>query len=79
MNVEDISNTKLMYYLKLAVNEQSPQIYKPRSGLVNGNFDKFNRVQLDFMVEYTYNQLALFGYYDTYLAHKANPVEEISR
>ena len=30
------------------------------------------------MVEYTYQQLALFGYYDTYIANKANPVDDIT-
>lgn len=44
MNVEDITGTKVNHYLNLAVQEQSPQIYKPRVGKVNSNFDKFNRV-----------------------------------
>ena len=44
MNVEDISGTKVHQYLKIAVSEQSPQIYKPREGKVNYNFDKFNRI-----------------------------------
>lgn len=52
--MEDITGTKVHHYLKLAVAEQSPQIYKPRVGKCNGNFDKYNRVQLDFIVEYTY-------------------------
>ena len=30
LNTKDISGTKVHHYLKLAVSEQSPQIYKPR-------------------------------------------------
>lgn len=64
-------------YLKMAVAETSPQIYKPRQGKVNGNFDKFNRIQLDFIIEYSYKFLRMFNYYDTCLQHGATPVEDI--
>jgi hypothetical protein len=30
LNIKDISGTKVHHFLKLAVSEQSPQIYKPR-------------------------------------------------
>lgn len=49
MNMEDISGTKIEHYLKIAVNEASPQIYKPRVGKVMGNKDKFNKLQLEFV------------------------------
>ena len=76
LNVEDISGTKVHHYLKLAVSEQSPQIYRPREGKVNFNFNKFNRIQLEFIVEYTYKFLRLFNYYDIFLAHGAKAVED---
>lgn len=52
MNVEDITGTKVEHFLRIAVTEASPQIYKPREGKVYGNLDKFNRPQLDFMSQY---------------------------
>jgi hypothetical protein len=77
LNVEDLAGTKVHQYLKIAVGEQSPQIYKPRVGKVNGNFDKFNRVQLDFINEYTYKYLRLFNYYSEYEKAGVSPVEDI--
>jgi hypothetical protein len=44
LNQDDLSGTKVEQYLQMAVKETSPQIYKPRSGKVNGNMDKFNKV-----------------------------------
>ena len=44
LNVKDLTGTKIEHYLKIAVNEASPQIYKPREGKINGNLNKFNRV-----------------------------------
>jgi len=41
MNVEDIAGTKVEQFLKLAVSEASPQIYKPREGKIYANLDKF--------------------------------------
>ena len=66
MNVPSIDGTLVEKYLKMAVSEASPQIYKPRSGKVNCNFDKFNRAQLDSFVEYSYQYLRMFGYYDLF-------------
>ena len=39
---QDIAGTRLEQYVKMAVKEDAPQVYKPRKGLVNGNLDKFN-------------------------------------
>lgn len=77
MNIPTIEGTLVHKYLKIAVSEASPQIYKPRSGKVNCNYDKFNRIQLDFIIEYSYKFLRMFGYYDTCLENGATPVEDI--
>ena len=44
LNVDDLKGTVVEQYLKLAISETSPEIYKPRQGKANFNFDKFNRV-----------------------------------
>ena len=44
MNVDDLKGTVIDQYLKIAISETSPQIYKPRLGKANANFDKFNRI-----------------------------------
>lgn len=49
LNVETIEGTQVEQYLKIAVSQTSPQIYKPREGKVNGNFNKFNKVYLDYI------------------------------
>ena len=67
LNVEDIKGTVVNHYLNLAIAETSPQIYKPREGKANANFDKFNRVQLDFITEYAYKFLKMFNYYDLFV------------
>ena len=44
LNVKDITGTKVEKYLKLAVAEKSPEIYKPRQGATRSkksNVDKF--------------------------------------
>ena len=42
LNVETISGTKVEHFLKIAVTEASPQIYKPRVGKVLDNLEKFD-------------------------------------
>ena len=76
MNVETIEGTLIHKYLKLAVGEASPQIYKPRQGKAAGNYDKFDQVHKDFVAEYCYKHLRMFGFYETYLQHGANPVDD---
>ena len=76
LNVETIEGTLVQKYLKLAVGEQSPQIYKPRAGKANGNFDKFDKIHLDFLIEYAYKYLRMLGFYDKYLEHGADPIDE---
>jgi hypothetical protein len=44
MNVDDLKGTTIEANLELAISETSPQIYKPRLGKANANFDKFNRI-----------------------------------
>lgn len=40
-NVESIEDTRIRNYIDLAAKEPSPQVYKPRKGKVNGNYEKF--------------------------------------
>jgi hypothetical protein len=42
LNVDTISGTKIEHFLKIAVQEASPQIYKPREGKVLANLEKFD-------------------------------------
>ena len=42
LNVDTISGTKVEHFLKIAVQEASPQIYKPREGKVLANLEKFD-------------------------------------
>ncbi len=55
------------HYVKLATEESSPEIYKPREGKVNGNLAKFNKVQLDYLYSYAANMLKILGYDQIYL------------
>mmetsp|Transcript_38815 Transcript_38815/g.59013 ORF Transcript_38815/g.59013 Transcript_38815/m.59013 type:complete len:112 (-) Transcript_38815:262-597(-) len=66
-NTENIDGTKLERYVKMATEEDSPEIYKPREGKVNGNLEKFNRIQLDYLYSYAANLLKSFGYDEIYL------------
>ena len=38
----DITGTRVHAYLRKAMKEAAPQIYKPRSGKINKNLDKFD-------------------------------------
>jgi hypothetical protein len=67
LNVEDIGGTKIEEYLNIAVSEASPQIYKPREGLVNGNMNKFSYEQLQFVFEYAFDMIKKFNYYDLFI------------
>ena len=49
LNIDDITGTKVEHFLKIAVSQSSPQIYKPREGKVNGNLNKFSKDQLTFI------------------------------
>jgi hypothetical protein len=42
LNTSDIKGSNIESYIDLAVQEASPQIYKPREGKVNGNLQKFS-------------------------------------
>ena len=46
LNHKEIKQSKIEHYIDIAVNEASPQIYKPREGKVNGNLMKYNDEQL---------------------------------
>ena len=52
LNVETLEGTKVEKFIKIACQQPSPQVYKPRKGLVNGNKDKFKPIALDFMFNY---------------------------
>ena len=53
LNVDTIQGTKVEHFLKIAVQEASPQIYKPREGKVLANLEKFDEQKIDFMYQYT--------------------------
>ena len=57
LKVDDISGTKVHAYLRKAVREAAPQIYKPRSGKINQNTDKFDAETLTNM--YTKHKVVL--------------------
>lgn len=78
MNVDDLKGTTIEANLELAISETSPQIYKPRLGKANANFDKFNRIQLDFITEYSYKFLKMFDYYDLFIEKGAAKIEDLS-
>lgn len=78
MNVDDIKGTIIEKNLDLACNDISPQIYKPRLGKANANFDKFNRIQIDFITEYSFKFLKMFDYYDVFIENGATKIEDLS-
>lgn len=61
-NVDSLDNTLLKGYIQLACEEQAPQIYKPRKGVVNGNKDKFEPRELFFMESIAGSLLKCLGY-----------------
>ena len=63
LNVDSIEGTLVHRYLKIAVSEASPKIYVPRQGKVAGNFNRIDQLHLDFLVEFEYKYLRMFGYY----------------
>ena len=76
LNVPDITGTKVEHFLNIAVEEESPQIYQPRQGKINANFDKFNQEQLDFITDYAHKFIKMFDYYDLYLKMGAVPIKD---
>ena len=78
LNIDDLTGTVIEQHLNLAISETSPQIYKPRLGKANANYDKFNRVQLDFITEYSYKYLKMFDYYDNFVEKGATKIEDLS-
>ena len=82
LNVESISGTKVEQYLKLAVSEASPQIYKPREGKINGNLDKFDQNSLRFVKNYAEDFITKFNYTDVFESSTGQPsnfIEEFNR
>lgn len=67
LNVDTISGTKVEHFLKIAVKEASPQIYKPRVGKVLDNKDKFNDEQLEFINQYANELLYKLNYTESFL------------
>lgn len=62
LNVDDLKGTRVEKYIQLAAQENSPQIYKPRRGKVNGNVDKFSPSQLEYMYQGATDIINNFGY-----------------
>ena len=78
LNVDDLKGTAVEHYLNLAISETSPQIYKPRLGKAHANFDKFGKMQLDFITEQSYKFLKMFNYYDLFLEKGSSKIEDLS-
>lgn len=62
LNVQTLDGTRMEQYIKLAVKEKAPEVYKPRKGKVNGNLEKYKPIQLDFMKAYATSLLTHFNY-----------------
>ena len=60
--VSDIEGTLLERYIEIATSEKAPEIYKPRVGKVNANFDKYNQEQMDYIYDYCRELLINFNY-----------------
>ena len=68
LNVETLEGTKVEKYIKIACTKPSPQVYKPRKGVVHGNKEKFRPMALDFMFNYANELLCKFDYAHLLLA-----------
>lgn len=67
LNEPNIEGTVIERYVDLTVKEKAPEIYKPRQGQVNSNLSKFNKDQLQYMLNYAREQLVKFGFAETFL------------
>ena len=65
--------------MKIACQQPSPQVYKPRKGIVNGNKDKFRPMALDFMFNYARDLLNQFDYAHLFLADGTAAAENFDR
>jgi len=70
LNVDTIENTRVAKYIKLAILEKAPEIYKPRKGKVNSNRAKFNPSQLEFMCDYAQELLTRLDYAPLFLSEE---------
>ena len=66
LNTQDIKSAKIEHYIDLAVGEASPQIYKPREGKVNGNLQKYNEPQIQFVLSQAKELIKKFNYQDVF-------------
>ena len=62
LNVQTLDGTRMQQYIKMAVKEKAPEVYKPRKGKVNGNREKYSPIQIDFMRAYATDLLRNFDY-----------------
>jgi len=79
LNAEDLAGTKVEQYLEIAVKESSPEIYKPRQGKANGNMDKYNKVALEFIAQYSWDLLYKLNYNQIFEEAGAMELDEESK
>ena len=76
LNVETLEGTKIEQYIKIACQQPSPTVYKPRKGKVHGNKEKFTPQSLDFMLNYCPELLQQFDYAHLLLAEGSAAAEK---
>jgi hypothetical protein len=65
LNSDEILGSNIEKYIDIAVKENAPEIYEPREGKVNSNFNKFTSEHLTFMLSYAKELLTNLGYADS--------------
>ena len=62
LNEQNLDGTQIERYIDLTVQEKAPEVYKPRSGQINKNIDKYQKEDLEFIYNFAKDQLVKFGY-----------------
>ena len=75
LNIKSIDGTKIERYIQIACEQPSPQVYKPRKGIINGNRDKFRPKTLEFMANHAKDLLIKFGYANLFIPDETADAE----
>lgn len=67
MTIDDLEGTQMGEFIRIASNEASPQHYKPRSGKVNKNLDKYGPEGIKYIYNYAETLINQFNYQEHYL------------
>ena len=62
LDLDDITGTKAEHYINLAIAEKRPQNYKPRSGKINANVDKYSSELIEIIKEEASDMIVKLGY-----------------